>query len=430
MTELVAILDGIEVGRIHQNAGRLKFRYCERWQALQGAYPISTAMPLLIQEHSHAKIEPFLWGLLPDNEQALSRWGQHFQVSPRNPFALLSNVGEDCAGAIQFVPPEKLDQLMGATATEDVEWLDESAISERLRLLKNDAGAGRVAGDIGQFSLAGAQPKTAFLRDELQDRWGVPSGRTPTTHIFKPPTGEFDGFAENEHLCLAVAQQVGLVAASSEILTFGDQIAIVVERYDRRRHDPTNKVSRIHQEDFCQALSVAPAKKYQNQGGPSPLNILQHLRSHVPVSAEREFDVMRFCDALIFNWLIVGSDAHAKNYSILIGGEGRVRLAPLYDVISLLPYGDKNPMRAKLAMKIGDEYAVDKITNAEWAKFSTSARVSKDKLFERIKELSQALPDAFSEQSAHMRLRGLEHGILGGLTDKVADRCARVARSV
>jgi len=430
VTELVAILDGIEVGRIHQNAGRLKFRYCERWLALQGAYPISTAMPLLIQDHSHAKIEPFLWGLLPDNEQTLSRWGQYFQVSPRNPFALLSNVGEDCAGAIQFAPPEKLDQLLGATASEDVEWLDERAISDRLKLLKNDAGAGRIARDRGQFSLAGAQPKTAFLRDESQDRWGVPSGRTPTTHIFKPPTGEFDGFAENEHLCLAVARQIGLVAASSEILTFGDQIAIVVERYDRRRRGQTNKVSRIHQEDFCQALSVAPTKKYQSQGGPSPLNILQHLRSHIPTTVERESDVMRFCDALIFNWLIVGSDAHAKNYSILIGGEGSVRLAPLYDVISLLPYGDQNPLRAKLAMKIGDEYAVDKITNAEWAKFSASARVSKDKLYERIKELSHALPEAFAKQAARMRSQGLQHGILEGLTDAVADRCTRVFRSM
>lgn len=429
MTELIAILDGVEVGRIHQNAGRLKFRYCERWQGLQGAYPISTAMPLLIQDHSHAKIERFLWGLLPDNEQALSRWGQHFQVSPRNPFALLSNVGEDCAGAIQFVAPEKLDQLMGETASENVEWLDESAISERLKLLKNDAGAGRIARDKGQFSLAGAQPKTAFLRDESRDRWGIPSGRTPTTHIFKPPTGEFDGFAENEHLCLAVAQQVGLAAASSEILTFGDQIAIVVKRYDRRRHDQTNKVSRVHQEDFCQALSVPPTKKYQNQGGPGPLNILHHLRSHMPAAVERESDVMRFCDALIFNWLIVGSDAHAKNYSILIGGEGRVRLAPLYDVISLLPYGDQNPLRAKLAMKIGDEYAVDKITSAEWAKFSASARVSRDKLFERIKELSRALPDAFAQQAARMRLQGLDHAILNAITDAVAERCARTFRS-
>lgn len=430
MTELVALLDGIEVGRIHQTAGRLKFRYCERWLALQGAYPISTSMPLLIQDHSHARVEPFLWGLLPDNGQTLSRWGQRFQVSPRNPFALLSNVGEDCAGAIQFVPPEKLDQLIGATASEDVEWLDEGAISDRLKLLKSDAGAGRIAGDLGQFSLAGAQPKTAFLRDESQDRWGIPNGRTPTTHIFKPSTGEFDGFAENEHLCLAVAQQVGLAAASSEILTFGDQIAIVVKRYDRRRHDRTKKVSRVHQEDFCQALSVPPTKKYQNQGGPGPLNILQHLRSHVPTTVEREADVMRFCDALIFNWLIVGSDAHAKNYSILIGAEGSVRLAPLYDVISLLPYGDQNPLRAKLAMKIGDEYAVDKITNAEWAKFSTSARVSKDKLFERIRALSQAIPEAFAEQAACMRLQGLEHGIQERLTDAVADRCARVLRTI
>ena len=73
----------------------------------------------------------------------------------------------------------------------------EAEIAARIRQLREDQSAWRRPGDTGQFSLAGAQPKTALL---LQDgRWGVPSGRIPTTHILKPPSADFDGHAENEH---------------------------------------------------------------------------------------------------------------------------------------------------------------------------------------------------------------------------------------
>jgi serine/threonine-protein kinase HipA len=81
--------------------------------------------------------------------------------------------------------------------------------------------------------LAGAQPKTALLFDGK--RWGVPSGRTPTTHILKPPTGDFEGHAENEHFSLQLARSLGIIVPNSKVLHFGDEIAIVVERYDRVR---------------------------------------------------------------------------------------------------------------------------------------------------------------------------------------------------
>jgi serine/threonine-protein kinase HipA len=241
--ELVALLDGKEIGRVQRDArGRIKFVYDDEWRKAPGAYPVSLSMPLGAKEHGRAVTEAFLWGLLPDNERVLARWAAKFQVSARNVFALISHVGADCAGAIQFMTPGRWDVLRGGKE-DKVEWLSETDIAKRLETLRTDHAAWRLPRDTGQFSLAGAQPKTALLFQN--DRWGIPSGRLPTTHILKPPTGQFDGHAENEHICLKLARSLGLPTAQSTVMRFKKEIAIVVERYDRQRKG--NDIIRVHQ---------------------------------------------------------------------------------------------------------------------------------------------------------------------------------------
>lgn len=416
-TELVALLGAREMGRIQRDKrGRLAFLYAEDWREAPEAHPLSLSMPLAAAEHGHAITEAFLWGLLPDNEAILSRWASRFHVSARNPFALIAHVGEDCAGAVQFVRPERLDAIRSADP-EPVEWLDAPAVAERLRLLRADHSAWRAPRDTGQFSLAGAQPKTALLLEE--DRWGVPSGRIPTTHILKPPTGAFDGHAENEHFCLALARRLGLPTASSSILHFEDEIAIVIERYDRRRTD--SGILRVHQEDVCQALGVPPMRKYENEGGPGPPAIIELLRSH---SSDREADVATFLDALGFNWLVGGTDAHAKNYALLIASAGRVRLAPLYDLASALPYDDMQFQKLKLAMKIGPDYRLRDIGAREWRRLAESVRVEPDALLQRIAELAGRLPDEAASLRERLGAEGLEHDVIGRLANRLAARAA------
>jgi serine/threonine-protein kinase HipA len=286
-------------------------------------------MPLAAEEHGPAAVQAFLWGLLPDNERVLDRWAKKFQVSARNVLALISHVGEDCAGAVQFVTPDRLEALKSGK-DDKVEWLDEAAIAKRLQALREDHAAWRLPRDTGQFSLAGAQPKTALLLQK--DRWGIPSGRIPTTHILKPPTGHFDGHAENEHICLQLARSLGMPVADTKVMRFEKEIAIVIERYDRQFSG--NTIIRVHQEDICQAMGVLPTKKYQNEGGPAPADIVELLRSY---STDRETDLDTFVDALGFNWLIAGTDAHAKNYSLLLASGPTVRFALLYDIASILP---------------------------------------------------------------------------------------------
>jgi serine/threonine-protein kinase HipA len=418
--EIVALLDGKEAGRVHHDRGRLSFVYDEEWRNAAEAYPLSLSMPLAGKEHSRAVIEPYLWGLLPDSGYVLDRWAAKFQVSARNAFALISHVGEDCAGAVQFVTPERLAATNGGREDE-VEWLDEADIAKRLQALRADHAAWRLPRDKGQFSLAGAKPKTALL---LQNgRWGVPAGRPPTTHILKPPTGQLAGQAENEHLCLVLARAIGLPAARSQIMRFGDEIAIVIERYDR--FDAGNAVLRVHQEDICQARGIMPTRKYQNEGGPNPFAIADLLRTY---SSSRAADVDTFIASLGFNWIIAGTDAHAKNFSLLHGPR-RARLAPLYDVASNLPHDGSDLRKLKLAMKIGGEYKLGQIGLRQWQKFARKARVNADQLIERLTSMAKQIPDKAMGASALAREQGLDAAMVERLTTQLIERaraCERV----
>ncbi|MGH6704413.1 MAG: HipA domain-containing protein, partial [Bradyrhizobium sp.] len=255
--------------------------------------------------------------------------------------------------------------------------------------------------DTGQFSLAGTQPKTALLLQN--DRWGIPSGRIPTTHILKPPTGHFDGHAENEHICLMLARNLGLPAAQSKVMRFNDEVAIVVERYDRQQRG--NDIIRVHQEDICQALGIMPTKKYQNEGGPSAANIVELLRTY---STDRDADLDTFGAALGFNWLIAGTDAHAKNYSLLLNGPD-VRLAPLYDIASILPYDEVDLRKAKLAMKIGGEYKVSQIGLRQWQKFACEVRADVGRLVEVLISMAKQLPDEVTAARSRAREEGLNN---------------------
>ncbi|WP_225136116.1 type II toxin-antitoxin system HipA family toxin [Bradyrhizobium yuanmingense] len=395
------------------------------WRNAEGAYPLSLSMPLAAEEHGPATVRSFLWGLLPDNEQVLERWAKKFQVSARNVFALISNVGEDCAGAIQFATPDRLGTLK--TGEDDkIEWLDKPEIANRLRVLREDHAAWRLPRDTGQFSLAGAQPKTALVLKD--NKWGIPSGRIPTAHILKPPTGHFDGHAENEHICLQLARELGLPAAETKVMRFEQEIAIVVERYDRQVSG--NDIIRVHQEDICQAMGIPPTRKYQNEGGPTPADVVELLRTY---STDREADLETFVSALIFNWLIGGSDAHAKNYSLLLASGALVRLAPLYDIASILPYDHVDQRKIKLAMKVGGEYKLDQIGLRQWQKFARETRVDADVLIATLNSMAGQIPDLVADIRTRAQKEGLENAVIERLATALSTRakdCEHVLKGI
>src|SRR5215218_6726411 len=272
---LVVLLEDAVAGTLTRfPGGRLAFAYDEDYRQRAETTALSLSLPKQIREHTGARIEAWLWGLLPDNDAVLQRWGRQFHVSPSSPFALLSTpVGEDCAGAVRFATPGRVDHLLNQSGA--VDWLIEEEVAERLRDLRADTTAWLGRSFTGQFSLAGAQAKTALL---LRDgRWGVPSGATATSHILKPAVTGLDDHDLNEHLCLDAAGRTGLVVARTRVARFGDYSAIVVDRYDRIGKG--SQITRIHQEDACQALGIPPWRKYQSQGGPSARDMVELFRT-------------------------------------------------------------------------------------------------------------------------------------------------------
>lgn len=264
MTDTLAVPDAIAGTVTRLNQGRLRFDYDDEYRQRPAATPLSVSMPRSIRRHPDSDISPWLWGLLPDNDRVLARWARDFHV-PAKPFSLLSTpIGHDCAGAVRLAPVDEALQVQAKPGT--VIWLTEEEVAQRVRELRQDTTAWLGREFAGRFSLAGAQAKTALL---LKDgRWGVPSGSAATSHIIKPAVQGLDDHDLNEHLCLDAARRAGLIVARTRVARFGDESAIVVDRYDRRIVD--GEVVRIHQEDTCQALGKLQTRSTRTKAAPPP----------------------------------------------------------------------------------------------------------------------------------------------------------------
>ncbi|MGH7647460.1 MAG: type II toxin-antitoxin system HipA family toxin [Gemmatimonadaceae bacterium] len=414
-TALIALLNGVRVGHVSQTpSGTFRFAYYESWRNEEYAYPLSLSLPLSAVEHGHAATAAFLWGLLPDNARTLQRYGRLFGVAAGNPVALLSHLGRDCAGAVQFARPDAIAELEQPSRSKHVEWLSDEDVASELRSVRETGMPTNSKGAFGQFSLAGAQPKIALL--EEGGRWGKPSGRTPSNRILKPPSGELHGFVENEHFCLELANALELGAVSSEVRRFADEIAIVVRRFDRVKRGRVYE--RVHQEDFCQARGVLPTRKYQSEGGPGITEVITMLRED---SLRADEDIERFLRATALNWVIAATDAHAKNYALL-HGTGGVRLAPFYDVLSYLPYADNALHRVNLAMSIGGEYGVRRVNRTRWERLAKENGMSATYVLDNVDEVLTRLPTALKSVTQATLETGLDRKAIRGLAARIRER--------
>jgi serine/threonine-protein kinase HipA len=358
-------------------------------------------MPKATTAHPHKRVHAFISGLLPDSEPALQRLGRKYGVSANNPFALLSHIGRDAAGAVQVLPAEA-SSSDSANGQGDVNWLSDDAMDAILAELAQNPDTWNPGRNTGRWSLAGAQSKIALFRS-TEGRWGVPCDSTPTTHILKPSMPNYQGHHLNEHLSLRAAQLCGLPAATTELLASDRYEVLISHRYDRLQDD-SGRWRRLHQEDICQALSVPPSKKYQSDGGPGIREIGNLLASSG--LAPRQNNLRRMFDYVVFNVSIAATDAHAKNFSILLSSRD-VRLAPLYDVASILPYHQEPGLRS--AMKIGHTWELTKVTDQDWVTVGQQLGLTSEEAVSRAASVRQRIPGAFhqaaSEDQVPARLR-------------------------
>ncbi len=402
MRHLIVYLNSEEVGTLEQDdSGLVLFGYSPKWLAKKEAYPLSRMLPLQPAVFRGKAARPFFAGILPE-EEPRRKIASIFGISERNDFAMLERIGGECAGAVALLPEEISPPVPGEIQ------LRKLSEAELRRIVAELPRRPLMVGEEGvRLSLAGAQDKLpVVVRDE---QIFLPLGNTPSSHIIKPEPERFPGLVANELFCMNLAKAVGLNVPDAESRRVGESECIVVQRYDRIPN-ADGTITRLHQEDFCQALGFPPERKYQQEGGPLLRDCILLLRewSTTPV-----LDIRDFVDGLIFNVLIGNADAHGKNYSLLYEGTTR-RLAPFYDLVCTLAWPE---LSQTLSMKIGKGKSLEEIEPIHFQKMANENGLGWPRIRERIARLCRRVLDVLTE-----------HDLPPGTTDdSMAGHVARIA---
>jgi serine/threonine-protein kinase HipA len=343
---LAVWLYGQKIALIYRNRNQLRLQYTN--DALShydlGTPLLSLSLPLRSERYTHLPVKTFLDGLLPEGD-ARGTVSRGLGLGSDDTYGLIRGLGRDCAGAIVVLLDDEAAPPAATTSTARP--LSESELAS---LVANLREAPLGAGGRVRISLAGIQEKLLLTRMP-NGSWGQPIDGTPSTHILKPEIARFPNTVENELFCMRTAKYLGLPVAEVDTMIVGGRKMIIVERFDRVVHEE-GSVSRLHQEDLCQATETSPDQKYEESGGPSLkqiATILQQVAS--PESVET------LLEAVVLNVLIGNGDAHAKNFSLIHEQGGRIRLAPLYDLMSTLIYQDD-----RLAMFIDGVHRTERAT--------------------------------------------------------------------
>lgn len=430
-------MNGVAVGTwaSQTHAGEV-LQYDDAWVASGRGRPLSLSLPFTPGNGPHRgeAVRSYFENLLPDSRDIRERIARRFQAGSTDAFALLTEVGRDCVGALQILSddtPPKNVETVEATPLSDAE----VARALRNTLAPSPLGGRDMAGEEDfRISIAGAQEKTAFL--SLDGRWCRPHGSTPTTHIFKMPLGlvgnmKFDmsESVENEWLCSKILSAYGLPVADAQVLQFEDMRVLAVKRFDRQwwfRGAENSWIVRFPQEDMCQATATPPHLKYEADGGPGITAIMKRLATSLNPDRDRR----TFFQAQILFWMLRATDGHAKNFSIFLREGGAYELTPLYDVLSAYPIiGDGpnllSPYKAKMAMAVRSKNAhwiMRDIQRRHWLTMGAEHGVVTangrgvehvvDELVARtpdvVRTIRELLPQGFPEALADSVLHGLQ----------------------
>ncbi len=344
--ELAVWLYGVRVALVKLKRGRPRLTYTDA--ALEryalGTPLLSLALPVTPREYPQGVTSSLLDGLLPEGESR-KFLARELGLRPDDTYGLVEALGRDCAGAVVIQPLDDPPPPGPSTAAAEA-----LSAGELESLVENLRSAPLGAGGEVRVSLAGVQEKLVLTRMP-NGSWGRPVNGAPSTHILKPEIAAYPQTVENEAFCMRVARHLDLDVAAVGTTEVAGRKLIVVERYDRSV-EPDGSTERIHQEDLCQATGTPPDTKYEEDGGPSLRRIADILQDVAPTDS-----LVKLAQATTLNVLLGNGDAHAKNFSLLHTASGGMALAPLYDLMSTLHYGDR-----RLAMYVDSVQRTDRVT--------------------------------------------------------------------
>jgi serine/threonine-protein kinase HipA len=406
MTRLPVYFEQRLVGIIDLDKDGPGFTYDPAWIALKGAFPISTTMPLKADRIGSDTFLPWAANLLPEAEQ-LRTIGQLLGMSGGDVVGLLSAIGGDTAGALSIGRPGRSGSL---------QWRPVSKPEDLERIIRELPSKPFLAGDEGvSMSLAGAQTKLAVAVDESGSIY-IPLNGSPSTHILKPDSERLWGSVQNEAFCLTLARRMQIPTPTVTTGKAGQRTYLLVQRYDRRREN--GRWRRLHQEDYCQALGVPPSAKYESNQtgirGPTLQDMFDLTRRHLGAA-----DIARLLDVVIVNVLTCNTDAHAKNYSIMLRGNG-ASFAPMYDVMcgEIWEHVTRN-----LAQKIAGTNRGEHLYARHWQQFARDCGLNPKQATDRVATLAQsALAEAAATESEVAAMPAGGHALLNQTRQAVERR--------
>ncbi len=398
-------LNGMPVGVLEQDlSGKMSFQYLP--DAVQS---LSFSLPLQTGVFEYKICEAYFGGLLPESDHARNIIARKYNVNPNNDFSLLKAIGHDCAGAVSFHNINEPLEKIGYVKLKGVP-LSEHKLAGYINELPQKPLFLGV--DDLRLSLAGVQNKAAIC--VIDNKICLPIEGSPTTHILKPAIEGFKDTIENEYLCLKTAKSIGIEVPEVEIRHSNDVKYLLIKRYDRGI-GKGGLIRRIHQEDFCQAIGVASAYKYQSEGGPGFKECFD-LMKKVSLPA---LDRNKLAERAVFNFLIGNNDAHGKNFSILHYETGLVKLSPVYDVLCTQVYD----LTDRMAMKIGGHYEHSVIFSRHWEKLCNDIGYSYFQLKKIIIRQAEKLPVTLQNEIENLKLLDASYNIAEDIMRHVKSNC-------
>lgn len=412
-------IDATKVGTLTgKDNGDYIFAYDADWLGSRTPIPLSLSLPMQLEPFTPVLSKAFFANLLPEG-QLRDHFASKYRVSADDDFGLLAALGGDCAGALALYPggPEfslesKPPSYKPLTGDDLGKLLDEAYIMDPSFLGE---------GERTRLSLAGVQDKlpVAIFGDTIS----LPLDGSPSTHILKPPNHRFPTLVENEAFCMSLARAMGLRVPTVSLLRVRDDESVyLVERYDRSV-GKDGQVSRIHQEDFCQATGTSYRLKYEGKGGLGFQACFQVVgRCRNPLA-----DRIKLVELAVFNYLIGNADSHAKNVSLLYDSGPNPSLAPFYDLVCTGIYN----LSRQMAMGIGGVYDPRDVDAKAWANFAEQAGIRSPKpVMDTVKRIALSIPGKAAETANDMIGQYGVNPVYGQIMEVIEQKAGVVLRQI
>lgn len=380
-----------------------RFHYDEEYLTQNDPKAISVSLPVQKEPFSAERTKVFFEGLLPEGFMRKTI-ASNMHFDERDYLSILYYLGKECLGAIRI----------GEAGDEDKTGYDVIS-SEQVRQLAAE-GATKSSELVikTHLSLTGASGKVGLYYDEENDKWYLPSGTAPSTHIVKQSHIRLDGIVTNEQLSMMAAAKCGIDIPESFIINMGkgidSEVLFATKRYDRVINEKSEIIGglkrpfRLHQEDFAQALCIAAADKYEKDGDNYVTRMFEIIRNHSGNPLEDQLKLWR---RIVFDYVLGNTDAHIKNFSLLYSYDlGEKRLSPAYDMISTAIY---EASTREMSFNIGGKRSLDEIGRDDFVTMASQVGIGERVAMNVFEDVLNRFEDSIRKSVAELSSIGFEN---------------------